>query len=172
MDELKVQRQAERRQLRDTARLRHFRSTVRAFIAIQAACLVAVVLRQQWGFWLSFAISAVFVVGTFVLRKRLMREWRVEREGPDLPPWLQQSEHSNPMRPPTAEEESRSRNSSPPRVRLKKRKTASQEVAMRYAVTGITLLCAVFVILSNKYDAGTRDWAYGAVGAVIGYWLR
>lgn len=40
---------------------------------------------------------------------------------------------------------------------------------LRIAVILLVLGAALFVILSKKYDDADRKWAYGAVGAILGY---
>ncbi len=41
-------------------------------------------------------------------------------------------------------------------------------VVVSLAVLGSSL----FVILSGRYDDGTQKWAFGAVGSMVGFWLR
>ena len=43
---------------------------------------------------------------------------------------------------------------------------------MACLVSLTVLVCALYVILSGKYDAGSQKWAFGTVGAIIGFWLR
>jgi hypothetical protein len=43
---------------------------------------------------------------------------------------------------------------------------------MQALITTAILAAALWVILSKNYDAGTEKWAYSAVGAVLGFWLR
>ena len=38
-------------------------------------------------------------------------------------------------------------------------------------ISFIVLLAALYVILSQKYDADVQKWAFGAVGLIVGYWL-
>lgn len=38
--------------------------------------------------------------------------------------------------------------------------------------TLIILLSSLYVILSGNYDAGTKNWAFGMIGAISGFWLR
>lgn len=41
----------------------------------------------------------------------------------------------------------------------------------RVVVTAALLGAGMHIILSGGYDAETRQWASGWIGAVIGYWL-
>ena len=34
------------------------------------------------------------------------------------------------------------------------------------------LMCALFVILAQDYDTSTRNWAFGMVGTILGYWMK
>ena len=40
------------------------------------------------------------------------------------------------------------------------------------AVTAFVLLPALFVILSRRYKAGEKRWAYGAVATILAAWLK
>jgi hypothetical protein len=42
---------------------------------------------------------------------------------------------------------------------------------MSICVSIIVLIAGLWVILSKRYVATDRHWAYGAVGTIIGYWL-
>ncbi|HID32392.1 MAG TPA: hypothetical protein EYP24_03335 [bacterium (Candidatus Stahlbacteria)] len=46
------------------------------------------------------------------------------------------------------------------------------KVLVRIVITFIILGVGLYVILSPRYDDSTRKWAFGMVGAVIGYWLK
>ena len=39
-------------------------------------------------------------------------------------------------------------------------------------ISGVVLLVALFVIVRRRDDTEARKWAYGAVGFILGYWLR
>lgn len=39
-------------------------------------------------------------------------------------------------------------------------------------ISGVVLLAALFIILHRRDDLEARKWAYGAVGFILGYWLR
>ena len=43
---------------------------------------------------------------------------------------------------------------------------------MAVTVTLFILLSSLYIILSSNYDAGTKNWAFGSVGAISGFWLR
>jgi hypothetical protein len=43
---------------------------------------------------------------------------------------------------------------------------------IRAGISIVVLVCGLYVILSDKYPDSTAKWAYGAIGIVIGYWLR
>jgi hypothetical protein len=46
------------------------------------------------------------------------------------------------------------------------------EVLMQVVVSALLLLAALFVILSKKYDAVAKHWAYATVGLITGFWLK
>lgn len=40
-------------------------------------------------------------------------------------------------------------------------------------ITFIVMVAALFVILAKKApDDGTKNWAFGALGSIIGFWLK
>jgi uncharacterized membrane protein len=41
----------------------------------------------------------------------------------------------------------------------------------RAVITLLVLVSALFVILSRKYGGSDRKWAYGAIAAIIAFWL-
>ena len=43
---------------------------------------------------------------------------------------------------------------------------------MMFLVTVAVGASSLYVILSGKFDNGTQKWAFGAVGSMIGFWLR
>ena len=43
---------------------------------------------------------------------------------------------------------------------------------VRVAVTTAVLLSGLFVILSKNYDSEQQKWAFGAIGTIVGYWLK
>lgn len=52
-----------------------------------------------------------------------------------------------------------------------KRGSATKE-SVALIGTFTILLSSLYVILSGNYDAGTKNWAFGMVGAISGFWLR
>jgi hypothetical protein len=42
----------------------------------------------------------------------------------------------------------------------------------RVLVSLMVLIVAVYVILNNGYPDATTKWAFGAVGLILGYWLK
>ena len=42
----------------------------------------------------------------------------------------------------------------------------------KVGISGVVLAVTVFVIVQRRDDAEARKWAYGAVGFILGYWLR
>jgi hypothetical protein len=48
----------------------------------------------------------------------------------------------------------------------------SVELIMQIIITLALLSISLYVIITpQKFDDGTRNWAFGAVGSVIGYWF-
>jgi hypothetical protein len=45
-------------------------------------------------------------------------------------------------------------------------------LGMQVLVSLVLLSATLFVVLSKKYDAKDKHWAYGTVGLVIGFWLN
>ncbi len=43
---------------------------------------------------------------------------------------------------------------------------------MMVVVSLLVLGSALYVILSQAYEDATQKWAFGAVGSIIGFWLR
>lgn len=39
-------------------------------------------------------------------------------------------------------------------------------------ITFILLIATLFVILSKRYDAGDKRWAYTTIGTIVGFWLK
>jgi hypothetical protein len=46
------------------------------------------------------------------------------------------------------------------------------KLLIRAGVSGVILIAAGYVILSDAYPDATEKWAFGAIGIVLGYWLR
>jgi uncharacterized membrane protein len=45
-------------------------------------------------------------------------------------------------------------------------------VVMQILVSIVLLVATLFVILSKKYDAKDKHWAYTTIGLIIGFWLK
>jgi hypothetical protein len=43
---------------------------------------------------------------------------------------------------------------------------------MQIAVSLCLLGAALFAILSDRYDANTKHWAFATAGTILGFWLR
>jgi uncharacterized membrane protein len=51
-------------------------------------------------------------------------------------------------------------------------KSRAIKQGMQVLVTLILLVAGLHVILFGKYDVDVQKWAYGAVGSVVGYWIK
>lgn len=45
-------------------------------------------------------------------------------------------------------------------------------LGMQIAVSLVVLGGALYIIISQAYDAKDKHWAYGAVGTLLGFWLK
>jgi hypothetical protein len=43
---------------------------------------------------------------------------------------------------------------------------------MPIAVSIVVLSVALYVVLFRADDRKARDWAFGAIGLILGYWLK
>ena len=51
-------------------------------------------------------------------------------------------------------------------------KRRSVELFMQILITFILLGISFFIVLSpQKFDDGTKNWAFGAIGSIVGYWF-
>jgi len=50
--------------------------------------------------------------------------------------------------------------------------TSDVPIIMQVVVSLVLLSATLFVVLSKKYDAKDKHWAYATVGLIIGFWLR
>lgn len=48
----------------------------------------------------------------------------------------------------------------------------SYPLVAQLAISAILLVAALFVILTKKYPPQDKHWAYGALGTVVGFWLK
>jgi len=46
------------------------------------------------------------------------------------------------------------------------------EFAMRAGLTVAVLAAGLYIILSRQFSAESEKWAYGAIGALLGFWLK
>ena len=45
------------------------------------------------------------------------------------------------------------------------------KLIMQVVVTVLILIAALFVVLSKRYEAPEKNWAFGALGAILGAWI-
>jgi hypothetical protein len=50
--------------------------------------------------------------------------------------------------------------------------TLSVPLTAQLVISAVLLTAALFVILTKKYPAADKHWAYGALGTVVGFWLK
>jgi hypothetical protein len=43
---------------------------------------------------------------------------------------------------------------------------------MQIGITLLLLAASLFVILSSRYEAKDKNWAYATVGTLVGFWLK
>lgn len=43
---------------------------------------------------------------------------------------------------------------------------------MMVLISILVLCSSLFIIISGNYDEGSQKWAFGAVGSIMGFWLR
>lgn len=52
----------------------------------------------------------------------------------------------------------------------------SMTLKVRYVMMVLVSLAvlgsSLFIILSGQHDSDSQKWAYGAVGSIVGFWLR
>ena len=48
----------------------------------------------------------------------------------------------------------------------------SIDIYLSFIISGIILMSALYVILSNSYDESTQKWAFGSIGCILGFWTR
>jgi hypothetical protein len=58
----------------------------------------------------------------------------------------------------------------PPQAGVRGEGTA--RLAMQIAISAVILGAGLWVILSGRYTADAGRWASGAIGTVMGYWLK
>jgi len=45
-------------------------------------------------------------------------------------------------------------------------------VMMQVVISLVALAAGIYVIVNHSYATGAKEWGYGIVGTVVGYWLR
>ena len=53
-----------------------------------------------------------------------------------------------------------------------KRMSEMTRLVMQVLVSATILGCAFYIVLSHGYDAQDKHWAYGALGTILGYWMK
>lgn len=53
-----------------------------------------------------------------------------------------------------------------------KKPTPIIKIWVSIIITFLLLGVGLYVILGQDYDASVKKWAFGVVGAIIGYWLK
>lgn len=48
----------------------------------------------------------------------------------------------------------------------------SYALGAQLVISAILLVAALFVILTKKYPPQDKHWAYGALGTIVGFWLK
>jgi hypothetical protein len=48
----------------------------------------------------------------------------------------------------------------------------SYALGTQLVISAVLLIAALFVILTKRYPAQDKHWAYGALGTVVGFWLK
>jgi hypothetical protein len=46
------------------------------------------------------------------------------------------------------------------------------KLIMQAVVSAAILCCALYIVLSHEYQAQDKHWAYGAMGTILGYWMK
>jgi hypothetical protein len=50
--------------------------------------------------------------------------------------------------------------------------SADVHLAMQVLLSIVLLSATLFVVLSKKYDAKDKHWAYATIGLIVGFWLN
>jgi hypothetical protein len=45
-------------------------------------------------------------------------------------------------------------------------------LAAQLVISAVLLLAALFVVLTKRYPPQDKHWAYGALGTIVGFWLK
>jgi len=43
---------------------------------------------------------------------------------------------------------------------------------MQVIISGVLVLAALYVILSNRYSDSEKNWAYATIGTILGFWIK
>ena len=62
--------------------------------------------------------------------------------------------------------------SSPPPPGPGPAESMSYPLAAQLVISAVLLVAALFVILTKRYPAQDKHWAYGALGTIVGFWLK
>jgi len=49
--------------------------------------------------------------------------------------------------------------------------SVSAHPLMQVVISTVLLAACLFVILSKRYPAGDRHWAFATIGTIVGFWL-
>lgn len=52
------------------------------------------------------------------------------------------------------------------------RRRAWWEIILQITVSLAVAAVGLYIIVSGRFDPKTKEWAFGSVGTVLGYWLR
>ena len=58
------------------------------------------------------------------------------------------------------------------RARTAAAPTGRTPAVMQIVVSVLVLAAGLWVMLSGRYDADVEKWAAGAIGTVVGFWLK
>ncbi|HET8579466.1 MAG TPA: hypothetical protein VFL31_00560 [Nitrospiraceae bacterium] len=90
----------------------------------------------------------VLVGGTVVVTAAALVAYRfLRRDGKQAPPGRRRPEVAAPAR-------------------------VNVRTVMMIVVSVLVLGSSLFIILSGQYDNENQKWAFGAVGTIVGFWLR
>jgi hypothetical protein len=52
------------------------------------------------------------------------------------------------------------------------RPQAAPKAVVQQLLSCLLLAVGLFVILSSRYQPADKNWAYGTIGALVGFWLK
>jgi uncharacterized membrane protein len=50
--------------------------------------------------------------------------------------------------------------------------SAAVPVVMQVIISVVVLAAGLYVALSGKYQAAEKNWAFGIIGTIVGFWLK